>query len=615
MSKNPQFNQYFTETAKWQAFLEATLHQKGIKVTKVTETDVVFEASRDIAKEVFEKLHDAGLLKAQVLHAIKTAKEADSKAAISEYEEINKILNLNGLDTLQKLLEPSLLKTVFGDLKKQQIKVNDDNIAKVMTFTYEATNHNKASSFVSGIETLNFMLGDKTQSVSIMEGKAPKFDKETEDAECEVSEFGKSLFKYTLSGKTASVTFNYGHLHAALQEDLHLGIPILVSENTDTKSTWSINKQSTLTHFGEIYNGLVFKDEDGAYRPIAFYPETKEFHAKSEGKQEKPELVKQSSPNFNFVFLVDHSSSLEDSYFGDNPHKWSKYITTIKKSLEKITKLPSQNLHVDLVLFNHELKQHSFDGQLVKNLPLTLDKLKADGKTDLYGAIQRGIDTMKQYAQTHANTHNILILFTDGEDTQKALSEDEVLNAVQLARKNDLQFQMYTVGLGNEYCKDFFDKIIKSGVTHIDARQVPDMSQLDMFIDTMSKEQLLFKFILESVTEYLQVAKGDIKVSQHLLSQKSIKVITSFDGASTQEYTFNYESDEGSKKDDSNPKLEAFDVSASTDSKTEISDYLSQTTSTNSQYMRESYNNGIEECNFDIPSLGEGGIWPSCKIM
>ncbi len=172
----------------------------------------------------------------------------------------------------------------------------------------------------------------------------------------------------------------------------------------------------------------------------------------------------------HFIFLIDISYSMDDK---------SK-IDMLKNSLKKfITNGYLDNSYVSIVTFGEKSEVHLDYIKVNENKSLIIDKITAlranEPKTYVYKGFREIFNTFKSYER---NGINKVIYFTDGEDFDTNLAEEEAKKLIE-----GKKFTITSVGTGVEYNEAFLDTIAtlgKGGFYHL--------SSVESFFDDIKDE-------------------------------------------------------------------------------------------------------------------------------
>ena len=147
-----------------------------------------------------------------------------------------------------------------------------------------------------------------------------------------------------------------------------------------------------------------------------------------------------------------------------------------------------------------------------------IENLSAYGATNLYGAIHEGLhNIIKQ------NQHSTIILITDGDDTERQYTTDEIISSASYARQQNPQFSMYTMGVGNSYNRNFFESISKKiGFTHIDLNNIEELREFDQYISNIGKNRIVYEFVDAMKTILEQVPSGELVIGNTISSNAEV---------------------------------------------------------------------------------------------
>ncbi len=152
------------------------------------------------------------------------------------------------------------------------------------------------------------------------------------------------------------------------------------------------------------------------------------------------EQVKNFNAEYTTVFAIDISSSLTKD-------KLQQIITTIKSTIvDPVTgksKL-NANQYVSLITFDSAISTLINASQDADKLAAALDNIELGANsTNLNGAIKAGSELWENEISLERISYGSLIVFTDGNDTSKIVSDSDVVKAVQGK-------DIYFIAIGNE---------------------------------------------------------------------------------------------------------------------------------------------------------------------
>ena len=145
------------------------------------------------------------------------------------------------------------------------------------------------------------------------------------------------------------------------------------------------------------------------------------------------------------VLMLDNSTSL------------SNKLDTIKTEASKLIDNLAANQEVAIYTFSdHATLIQDFSSNVVQ-LKSAINSIRLGfPTTNLYGAVITGASKVVETVSFNSITQGVLIIFTDGHDTQGSYSFGEAITAIQGKT-------VYTVGLGDEIDPDVLNKLGTSG--------------------------------------------------------------------------------------------------------------------------------------------------------
>ena len=119
----------------------------------------------------------------------------------------------------------------------------------------------------------------------------------------------------------------------------------------------------------------------------------------------------------------------------------------------------------------HPLVDYTFyKDTLLTGVSTIIDTMSTDFSTNLNGAVVGGVTnlvTKISDGESDLSQSNIvnMVLFTDGIDLAGRLTEEEALAEIELLTN---QYQLYSIGLGNDIDQDFLQKIGRNGYEFVE---------------------------------------------------------------------------------------------------------------------------------------------------
>ena len=190
-------------------------------------------------------------------------------------------------------------------------------------------------------------------------------------------------------------------------------------------------------------------------------PKTKELEIVEAGLKTKVLKIERISTPPQIVILIDSSGSMKGSM-----KKASSAVKTFLQGLPKVS-------IVTLIDFDNKPKiiSHGNPAKVIKSL----SKIKANGATALYDALDKGISIL---AKTNRPT---LILFTDGKDANwndtgpgSRISQKEIFNRIK-----NINFPIFTIGFGKNPDFETLTRIANvTGGSYYSAHNIKDLSNV-----------------------------------------------------------------------------------------------------------------------------------------
>jgi uncharacterized protein with von Willebrand factor type A (vWA) domain len=144
------------------------------------------------------------------------------------------------------------------------------------------------------------------------------------------------------------------------------------------------------------------------------------------------------------------------------------------------------------------------------------------GGTDLNGAY---FDTLSDAKSRFAKNPNVFFIgFTDGTDTSKIKSADEVVSKAIDARKANDQFMMFTFEFGKSCDSKFFETMAnKGGFHHCKLGELKDFEVLNSHIGSVRKQKAVFHFMKEMTEEFfMQCVQGEVQIGKIPVSRNVV---------------------------------------------------------------------------------------------
>lgn len=467
--------QHKTSEQKWQIFLEA-IGAKQIKVENVTDNKVIIKVNSENLEHLRMLLDDKEVLKKNILHAL--FKDSPN----NDYQDLELALSvLNIAETkagelFYSLVDGNLINRLNLDKILNQMKLEAELDEKLLTtqFKFSFGDPLEQNLNETQLKMLQATITDENNLIKVLKHEIEPI----KSYNYPPTEFSQLISKISSVKDDNSLVFtlNNGLIMQALQDK---GVPVIAS---DLKNGFIIDKQYLLP----IFNGLVWSEE-GKF-PIIFAPKSQE--------------ISSQETQHTISLLIDISGSMEKDF--------NIYKNNILKILDKLNQI--LNWQIDVIPFNGESTKESFSSQEnnIEDIKKYISSLSATGCTKLYGTIQEALESFKE----KIDIYSTLIVFTDGknEGTGCNITEKEVIDSANIAIKNP-QFNMYSIGFGQYYNKEFFEKIAKQGgFTHVSLKNPEGMQQLEQYIGNIGQKISILEIFEKEFKLVTRTPAGDIFV-------------------------------------------------------------------------------------------------------
>jgi len=250
---------------------------------------------------------------------------------------------------------------------------------------------------------------------------------------------------------------------------------------------------------------LVVTDRRGNYVPDL---KKEDFEILEDGvPQEISYFSKSGKSNFHLVLLVDISASMRDK------------IGKVKEvAREFLRELMNRENRAIIVFFNHEVFEDNEFTSDINELDSALSVAYPFGATALYDAVAYSVKILKTIIG-----HNIIVLFSDGEDNSSAIDPYTLINMVE--RSNSV---VYSIGKkqyqqGYDQYQDILNKISTSsgGMTFfLDSVEEVQKIYLNIRKDIQAKYLLRFSPKDKRRNRYRQIT---VKLKKRGLTVRTMK--------------------------------------------------------------------------------------------
>ncbi len=474
---------------KWQIFLQTVTKNTSVNVEQVTDDEVVFTAGTDSDLQALTDVFSSKeLFRENVIVALKQGAD-QSESPQPPLEPRSPLLDLSGQDILAKLFSKDFLESIEFD----PATLLNNPLYRIATLVVSEASPIRLKRALTTYELMQSALSNPELVASILNGNTKAIAQEPKTGE--ITDFGKSVISIMNTSVTsANVVFNYGFLQAFMQNQHGVGMgdsPIIATSATQV-GRFTLKKDALLRFVHDaLSSNLVFKKEGDELRPVVF----------------KERQTENSNPaSLNLHMLLDISGSMRTNF--------EAYKKKIKETLQKIT-AASKEWTITLTAFNDFSSSKTFSTSNANDLDDLydfIDELEAKHGTNLHGTIYDTIQSLNSQQQSSA-----LVVFTDGEDTEKKKTDQQIAEAsLNLRRQND-QFMMFSLGFGKDYNKTFFDSLsVAGGFIHTHLDQISQFSEFNQYIGSLNVKKVVFEFMTEAAKSFfMQCPEGEVAVSSN----------------------------------------------------------------------------------------------------
>jgi Mg-chelatase subunit ChlD len=488
--------------AKWKLFLRTVTNIPSLNCTEINDTINFTVADYEDLQKIRKILRDPEQLKMSVAHAVKLpeAKVEPQKENVSKEESKPKVTLKTQYDNLSSLLYTLVDKEfITREIKIDESLLNqfvDDPLLQIATLKLTGTKA-QIRRDVGAFEMLQSSLNDPKSLSAILYNQSNPITALADES----SDFAQSILTISPDGV---VTFNYGRIlqtaQAAFSDPSDSPI-IAAAPKANEVYEFSINKDYLLKYLYPHFNGLVFAPEESGQRAIMFAPDNQ---GESEYRAHK----------HHFEILVDVSGSMGNCF----AEYKEKLIGVIEKIANQV-----RDWEMTIVTFSDSSDRQSFSSSnQISTIKEYIQGLSSKGQTALYKTMSDSLTEL-----TKPEKYSTLIVFTDGKnnDPHNALKQSDVVELAKSVGQNNLNLMMYSMGLGECYDKAFFDTIARDGgFSHIDLKDLSEISVFDQHIGTIDNKRIVWEFITDQMKYIEKTASGDVSVSQHVIPKSTLEV-------------------------------------------------------------------------------------------
>lgn len=477
--------QHLTSEKKWEIFLKAI--GTKVEITKVTDNKVIFKTNSKDLEHFRTLLASPDELKKNAIHALfKDNEDKPKKLEEAEPDNID-TSDIEAGQLFHKLVDGDFinkfnLSEIFNTMKLEA-EFNKELLITQFQFSFGDPFQQQISEGQLGM--LQATITDENKLSKILTGEATPATNYIYPP-TEFSKLISQIISHKENNNSLTFTLNNGAAMQAVQAYKTDGKPPIIASNLE--SGFILDKQYLLKYLFPILNGFVWQEEDKL--PIMF-------------SSKDSEAINNDNTHY-MTLLIDISSSMKSTF--------GTYKDNIQKILAKLVEIP--NWEINIVSFNDQSSMESFSSKknTIEDIKKYVEAFNADGCTRLYGTVKDALESFKE----KIDMHSTIIVFTDGknEGTDCKTTQKEVIDSATDVIQNP-QFNMYAVGFGEHYSREFFEEIaMYGGFTHVSLADSNGMNQLEQYIDNIGQKVVIWKILGEKLNLVTRVQKGDVFIGK-----------------------------------------------------------------------------------------------------
>ena len=480
------------QESKWEFFLNAILKEGKVEVLSLKGKNLVIKSDLDGFNELRAVLSLPDILRSKVPHLNEKVKKDTVRKSYLD-AKVEELTQLEGKELIARLLDGEAI-SLFNRLFENASNDNTKNL--ISTFKHTISSFNLKTAEVNLLTSTISQYSDLKIARTVLGLDSEKVDDNGIDPKTTTIDTSEIFSSNVLNGNTV-VKFNYGllvkRLYEMLREKNLINIvekPIFSSTQDQAIYELSINTDDLLQYLYSSFNsGVIFKNE-GLEKliPMLFAPTQKNTDSIEEG---------------HIHLILDVSGSMS-TVSNEYKAKVKNLIKIIEKNIKTLT----------LTTFNNKITSYSYKLDNFNDrtsLHKKIENLYIGDDTNLYGALKNALE-----AQI-ANPNSLTILITDGHDTQKSISLDEV---TKLSSQVSSHAELLLLGFGR-YDETLFKNIAQNtGFIHHYLDSLQEITEMEQYISQVGDKRVAYEFLQESVKVFIErVPEGSISISDHLIDR------------------------------------------------------------------------------------------------
>lgn len=379
----------------------------------------------------------------------------------------------------------------------------------IVSSTTQSKSKIVAERIESGANLIGFALNHPEYIKKILDKKVGPISQEDDFTLLEDADLSpdQNIFCVVRADKTVTAKFNTARFIQVMQQKGYYSLsessPV-IAKLMSSANTYSINLDHLQLYIGSKIAPMIFQptmDHNKLMlKPIALYNTVSD-------SQETDKVLVGTKSLFNIA--VDVSGSMQSE------------LTLCKEKLGIILKQivdTTEDWTIIITKFNskHSSKVFESTGNKIKdlvNLASYIKDFTAGGDTNLLGTMH---DQFLGFGGEY--THYASIIFTDGEDNCKVVTERQVIDTARTTKEQLSNLQIFTLELGGKNLNFFTTLALEVGCTHIKLDSISNMSEFGQYTQSLSLSSKVVQFLLDSQKLYqMTVVEGQVGIGSQLI--------------------------------------------------------------------------------------------------
>ena len=514
-------SKHTTEENKVEDLLRTLTNSDEITVSNIEQPFVQFTAQEGIV-QYLQSLIEAPLdFAGKLWRAVKgvTPTNVDKSDSDVQYqalsEDVNKGLGVITTSSPNKLLHNIITPECIESLGLQPFEETDYSI---VSSTTQSKSKIVAERIESGANLIGFALNHPEYIKKILDHKVGLINQEEDFALLEDTDLlpDQNVFCVVRVDKTVTAKFNMARFMQVMQQKGYYSLsessPV-IAKLMSSDNTYSVNLDHLQFYVGSKIAPMIFQptmdDNKLMLKPIGLY------NTVSDSQRTDKALVGTKSL---FNIAVDVSGSMESE------------LTLCKEKLRIILKQivdTTEDWTIIITKFNSTYSSEVFESTNNKvedllRLSSYIKAFTAGGNTNLLGTMYdqfSGLGSIKYASYA-------LIVFTDGEDNCKVVTERQVIDTARTTKEQLNNLQIFTLELGGKNLNFFTTLSLEGGCTHIKLGSISDMSEFGQYTQSLSLSSKVVQFLLDSQKLYqMTVVEGQVGIGSQLIPTNTKVII------------------------------------------------------------------------------------------